>query len=149
MERGWIIRLAVVIGAATLIAGTAACANDSNTHSEVNPHANIVNAAESAADTTIATPVTSGGDEAAAERFEIEIANFQFSPADAVVVAGTEVVWLNDDTDMHSIVSTGDLFASSDVFENGESYAVVFAEPGTYAYTCGVHPFMAGSIKVE
>ncbi len=82
------------------------------------------------------------------ERFEIEIANFQFGPADAEVAVGTEVVWLNTDTDVHSIISTGELFASSDTFANGETYAVVFTEPGTYEYTCGVHPFMAGTITV-
>jgi plastocyanin len=59
------------------------------------------------------------------------------------------VVWQNNDTDIHSIISTGDLFANSDTFEPGESYAVTFTEPGTYAYTCGVHPFMKGTVTVE
>ena len=55
----------------------------------------------------------------------------------------------NADTDIHSIISTGELFASSDTFEPGETYSVMFSEPGTYAYTCGVHPFMTGTITVE
>jgi plastocyanin len=96
------------------------------------------------------SPASGGSAEPVArEGFEIEIATFQFSPAEAVVPAGTEVVWINNDTDVHSIISTGDLFAGSDVFDVGESYSVVFAEPGTYAYTCGVHPFMEGTIIVE
>ena len=84
---------------------------------------NIVNEVELATDTTAG----SGGE--ASSSFEIEIADFQFGPADAVVPAGTEVVWLNNDTDVHSIISTGDLFASSDTFEPGESYAVTFSDP--------------------
>lgn len=132
MDCRWITRL-VVVSAVALTT----CADDSNASQtrEVNDNAGAT------------TEATTG--EAAAERFEIEIANFQFGPENAVVAAGTEVVWINADTDVHSIISTGELFASSDTFANGESYAVVFTEPGTYEYTCGVHPFMMGTITVE
>ena len=139
MERPWTTRLAIIVGALTIAVGLAACTDDSNAGSANN--LNIVNNVETVPETT------AGG--AATERFEIEIANFQFGPAEAVVPAGTEVVWLNNDTDVHSIISTGDLFASSSTFANGESYAVVFTEPGTYAYICGVHPFMTGTITVQ
>jgi plastocyanin len=115
----------------------AACADDGNAS-----NANIVNAAD------LAGPEATEGS-AAKQRFEIEIVNFQFVPADAVVPAGTEVVWVNKDTDIHSIVATGGLFQSSDTFANGDTYSVVVPEPGTYDYTCGVHPFMIGSITVQ
>ena len=114
-----------------------ACADDSNARQALEVNGNVAEAVQ-----------TTAGD-AVAERFEIEIANFQFSPADAVVAAGTEVVWVNADTDVHSIISTDELFTSSATFANGESYAFVFTEPGTYAYSCGVHPFMMGTITVE
>jgi plastocyanin len=132
MERPWITRLLLVATVALT-----ACADDSNASQtrEANDNAGG------------ATETTAGA--AVAERFEIEIANFQFGPAEAVVAAGTEVVWVNADTDIHSIISTGERFASSDTFANGESYAVVFTEPGTYEYTCGVHPFMTGTVTVE
>jgi len=139
VERARITRLrALVAASAALALGGAGCADDSNAGSAVN---DIVNGDAGATVTT--------GDEPAPEQFEIEIANFQFSPADAVIAAGTEVVWLNADTDLHSIVSTGELFATSDIFEPGQSYSVTLSEPGTYAYTCGVHPFMTGTITVE
>lgn len=86
----------------------------------------------------------------ATARFDIEIAGFRFNPQDAVVAVGTEVVWTNNDSDVHSVISDDGLFPSSDTFGNGESYAVVFDEPGTYQYHCGVHSFMTGnSITVE
>jgi plastocyanin len=85
----------------------------------------------------------------ATAQFEIDIAQFQFNPAEAVVEVGTAVTWTNSDTDDHSIISTDDLFTSSDVFANGESYTFVFTEPGTYPYTCGVHPFMEATVTVE
>ncbi len=135
MERARIIRIVVAACAGSLALGLASCADDGNAD-----NVNIVN------DVELATATTAG--ESAAS-FEIEIADFQFGPADAVVPVGTEVVWLNNDTDVHSIISTGDLFASSAVFDPGQSYAVTFTEPGTYAYTCGVHPFMEGTITVE
>jgi plastocyanin len=136
MERRWITKAAAVLGIVELAFVLVACADDSN--AENASGANIVDLG--AAETTAAET---------AQRFEIDIANFQFGPVDAVVTAGTEVVWVNNDTDVHSIVSTGDLFANSDVFAPGESYAVVFTEPGTYPYSCGVHPFMTGTVTVE
>jgi plastocyanin len=136
MERRWITKAAAALGTLELALVLVACTDDSN--GENASGANIVNPAPTE---TTATE--------AAQRFEIDIANFQFGPADAVVAAGTEVVWVNNDTDVHSVVSTGDLFANSDVFAPGESYSVVFTEPGTYAYSCGVHPFMMGTVTVE
>jgi plastocyanin len=127
----------VVAAALNLTIALAACADDGNAD-----NANIVNAAN------VAAPETTAGSETS-QRFEIEIVNFQFVPADAVVPAGTEVVWINKDTDIHSIVSTGGLFQSSDTFANGESYSIVLPDPGTYDYSCGVHPFMMGSITVQ
>ena len=133
MDRTWITKLAVASGVVALTVGLVGCASDGNAE-----NANIVN---------LAATETTGAE--SAQRFEIEIVNFKFVPADAVVPAGTEVVWLNKDTDIHSIISTGDLFQSSDTFANGESYSVVLPDPGTYDYSCGVHPFMMGSITVQ
>ena len=136
MERARITRIVAAFGAASSALALASCADDGNAD-----NINIVNEVE------LATATTGGGE--AASTFEIEIADFQFGPANAVVPAGTDVVWLNNDTDVHSIISTGDLFASSDTFAPGESYAVTLTEPGTYAYTCGVHPFMEGTVTVQ
>ena len=136
MERVRITRIVVTAGTTAVALALASCADDGNAD-----NLNIVNEIEQ-------STVTTGSSEAASG-FEIDIADFQFGPADAVVPAGTEVVWLNNDTDVHSIISTGDLFTSSDVFEPGDSYAVTFTEPGTYAYTCGIHPFMEGTVTVE
>jgi plastocyanin len=136
VERTSITRTVVAVSAASLACALASCADDGNAD-----NVNIVNEVEPA------TATTAGGE--AAGSFEIEIADFQFGPADAVVPVGTEVIWLNNDTDVHSIISTGDLFASSGNFDPGGSYSVTFTEPGTYAYTCGVHPFMEGTVIVE
>jgi plastocyanin len=136
VEPDRITRIVLAACTASLALALAACADDGNAG-----NLNIVNEVQ------LATATTAGGE--AAGSFEIEIADFQFGPADAVVPAGTEVVWLNNDTDVHSIISTGDLFANSDIFDPGQSYGVTFTEPGTYAYTCGVHPFMEGTITVE
>jgi plastocyanin len=139
MKRAWTARVAAIVGAASMVVGVSACADDSNAD-DANV-VNIVNDVDGAAQTTAADDGT--------ERFEIEIVDFKFSPAEAVVPAGTEIVWHNADTDIHSIISTGELFASSDTFANGESYAVTLTEPGTYPYSCGVHPFMMGTITVQ
>jgi plastocyanin len=146
-----VIRPTIVAGLALLLTGLTACADDGNAD-----NANIVDFANPAATETTGGETTggetTGGETTGGEtrqRFEIEIVNFQFAPAQAVVPAGTEVVWINNDTDVHSIVSTGGLFQNSEIFAPGESFSVVLADEGSYAYTCGVHPFMLGSITVE
>lgn len=100
-----------------------------------------------------ATDATAGDSppQTATGRFEIEIVDFQFTPQDAVVKPGTEVVWTNSDPE-HSVVSTGDpaFDDSPSTLSRGDSYSFVFTEPGTYTYICGVHPAtMAGTITVE
>jgi plastocyanin len=132
MDRLRTTRLLVVAGIGAL-AALSGCADDGNA-----ANANIVD---------LTATETTGAERA--QPFQIEIKNYQFVPADAVVPAGTEVVWVNEDADVHSILSTGDLFQSSDNFNQGESYSVVIPDAGTYDYTCGVHPFMMGTITVQ
>lgn len=80
---------------------------------------------------------------------QIEIRNFAFAPATLTVPAGTRVVWTNHDEEPHVITSAGSLFASSKGLDTGDSYAVAFSKPGTYAYYCSIHPMMVGTIIVK
>ena len=81
--------------------------------------------------------------------FEIGIAGFAFSPVDAVVEVGTTVTWTNNDDFDHTVKADGDAFPESPTMANGATYSFTFTEPGTYAYICGIHPQMKGTIVVE
>jgi plastocyanin len=85
---------------------------------------------------------------AAVAEGQVSIHNFTFSPARLTVKAGTTVTFTNDDDIPHLVVATGGEFRSG-ALDTGDNYSRTFAEPGTYAYYCGLHPHMQGTIVVE
>ncbi len=76
----------------------------------------------------------------------VHISNFAFSPAEITVKEGQTVIWVNDDSVPHSVKFGS--FASP-TFPKGGTFQHTFTEaPGDYAYTCGVHPSMAGKVTL-
>ena len=87
---------------------------------------------------------------ARAEEAAIVIDNFVFTPATITVAAGTRVTWTNRDDIPHSIVGPGQPPGfKSLALDTEESFAHVFDRPGTYAYFCGLHPHMKGTVVVR
>ncbi len=88
-----------------------------------------------------------GGGSGAAPNLVIHIKNFAFDPAQASVKQGDTVQWVNDDGVTHSIKAAG--FASPNI-PSGGTYTHKFTEPpGDYAYSCGIHPSMQGTVTVQ
>ena len=85
---------------------------------------------------------------AAAGASAITIQNFAFAPASLTVKAGTTVTWTNNDSPTHS-VKWADGAAGSSPLTTGSSYTRTFATPRTYAYVCGIHASMHGTIVVN
>ncbi|MGC2403095.1 MAG: cupredoxin family copper-binding protein [Acidobacteriaceae bacterium] len=85
---------------------------------------------------------------AAAGKAEVKIDNFNFLPAALTVKAGTEITWTNSDDIPHTVVSNGPTFKSK-VLGTGEKFTFTAAKPGTYLYSCSIHPNMTGKIVVE
>src|SRR3954464_14963283 len=54
-------------------------------------------------------------------------------PAVVTVVPHSTVMWVNDDTDNHSIISSGSGFTSP-VIQPGQTYSIVVGLPGKIAY---------------
>jgi plastocyanin len=84
----------------------------------------------------------------AAEPIKISAHNFMFAPATMTVSAGTTVTWTNLDDEPHTVVSDIGLFRSGGMDTN-ESFSFKFDKPGTYHYTCSIHPRMIGTIVVQ
>lgn len=78
----------------------------------------------------------------------VAISDFAFVPSTVVVPAGTEVTWRNDDPTDHTVTSTSNEFGSAALGDGG-TFSHGFAQPGTYAYRCAIHPDMKGQVKVE
>src|SRR5437667_9351516 len=74
--------------------------------------------------------------------------DFMFAPASLAVRAGATVPWTNSDDEPHSVVGEAGLFRSG-ALDTGESFSFRFDRPGTYRYTCSIHPRMVGTIVVD
>jgi plastocyanin len=84
----------------------------------------------------------------------IGIRDYAFAPSSLTVPAGTAVTWTEHDADIagvgaHSVVADGGAFRSADHLANGAAFTFTPPGPGTYAYHCGIHNYMTGTITVR
>jgi plastocyanin len=78
----------------------------------------------------------------------VTITNFAFAPAETIVAVGDKVVFKNGDDTIHSVFADDGSFHSP-ALDTGDEFTVTFAKVGTFAYHCGLHPFMQGKIMVK
>jgi plastocyanin len=77
----------------------------------------------------------------------VNIASFAFSPKTLTVKAGQQVTFTNNDSVDHTTTSSA--WDSGNVAP-GTSYTLTApSTPGTYTYTCSIHPFMTGTLVVQ
>jgi plastocyanin len=89
-------------------------------------------------------PVAARSDDAA----QVKIDNFTFGPAKLVVAKGGTVTWTNQDDIPHSIVLTA-LGVRSKALDTDKTFTYQFDRAGTFAYICGLHPTMHGTVAVK
>ncbi|MGD9998391.1 MAG: cupredoxin family copper-binding protein [Ilumatobacteraceae bacterium] len=77
----------------------------------------------------------------------VAIAGFAFTPARLTVPVGATVTWTNGDRFAHSVDAADDSFVSEPL-DQGTSFSHTFDAAGTFAYICGIHPSMAGTVVV-
>ncbi|MET8956757.1 cupredoxin family copper-binding protein [Streptomyces sp. NPDC004533] len=95
------------------------------------------------------SPSSTGAPAAPVNGNAVAIKNFAFSPTTLKVKAGTTVTWTNQDTDPHTVTSTGSGGPlHSAALATHATYSYTFTKPGTYAYLCTIHPFMTGTVEV-
>ncbi len=75
----------------------------------------------------------------------VTITDTVFTPAIAVVVVGTRVVWRNDGKLLHS--TRGSFWSSPDL-KPGDSFGVVFNKLGQFPYHDGRQPMLSGTVIV-
>jgi plastocyanin len=78
----------------------------------------------------------------------VTIDNFAFQPGAITIQAGTTVAWTNTDEEPHSVVSADEPMHSPTLAGPTNTFTHTFTKPGTYAYNCGIHPFMHGTVEV-
>ena len=79
---------------------------------------------------------------------KIVVKDFMFNPTPLTVKAGSTVTWTNMDDEPHTVVSDTGVFKSGGMDTN-ESFSYKFDKPGTYHFTCSIHPRMVGTIIVK
>ena len=93
---------------------------------------------------TTTTPPTTAAPAAANV---VSIADFAFDAPMLEVPVGTTVEWVNNDSFTHSVVAEDGSFQSEDLAP-GDRFTFTFTTPGSFAYLCGIHPSMRGTIVV-
>jgi plastocyanin len=83
-----------------------------------------------------------------ADATKIVVKDFMFAPTPLTIKAGSTVTWTNMDDEPHTAVSDTGLFKSGGMDTN-DSFSFKFDKPGTYHYTCSIHPRMVGTIIVQ
>jgi plastocyanin len=78
----------------------------------------------------------------------IVIKDSMFMPMSLTIKAGSAVTRANKDDEPHTVVSDPGLFRSGAV-DTDESFTFKVDKPGTYHYTCSIHPRMVGTMVVD
>jgi plastocyanin len=95
------------------------------------------------------SPPSTGAAAAPVAGDAVAIKNFAFAPATLKVKVGTTVSWTNQDTDAHTVTSTGSGGPlHSAALNTHATYSYTFTKPGTYSYLCTIHPFMTATVEV-
>jgi len=93
---------------------------------------------------SLAAPVTAMSSTDA----KVGIDNFKFGPGTLTIAKGTAVTWTNDDDIPHSVVLNA-LGVRSKTLDTDKDFTYQFDKAGTFAYICGLHPFMKGQVVVK
>lgn len=88
------------------------------------------------------TAAPAGGD-------AVTIAEFAFDPATLTVKVGATATWTNRDSATHTVAWADGSQGSRSLTDGGAPYSRTFDTPGTFAYVCGIHPRMKGTVVVE
>lgn len=81
---------------------------------------------------------------------EVQIRDNRYVPAHISIKAGTVVRWTNHEKRTpHTVKFGGPEGLESEYLFPGDSFERRFDRPGAYAYLCGPHPDMTGSIEVK
>ncbi len=83
---------------------------------------------------------------------KIHITSTGFTPQTDVVLPGTNIAWVNDDTVNHGIMTTGNntgMFNSGDIIPTGQFQFSFSEKTGTYTYALADNKTITGTIIVK
>jgi plastocyanin len=92
------------------------------------------------------TPVL-GSDAGAAAGTGVTIVNSTYKPKKFRTTVGTEVKFVNDDYEAHTVTADDNSFGST-ILTRHHAFKHTFSKPGKYPYHCKIHPYMTGTVIV-
>jgi plastocyanin len=72
-----------------------------------------------------------------------------FVPSPTTASLGQRVIWKNGDTRTHDIIQDANTFTTPNITAGASAAPVTMSTRGTFAYHCGIHPSMVGTITVQ
>ena len=102
---------------------------------------------DSGAGTAASTP-SGPGSVTATGNVEVVVNNYAFAPANVSIPVGATVTWKFEDSVQHNVTASDQSFKSADL-SSGQTFAMTFTKPGSFPYTCTIHPYMIGTITVR
>jgi plastocyanin len=79
----------------------------------------------------------------------VTIQGFKFEPSSATAAAGGKVTWTNKDDAPHTVTFDDASVTSSGNLTKDQTFEATFANAGTFAYKCNIHPTMTGQVTVS
>jgi len=70
-----------------------------------------------------------------------------YAPANRNIAPGTWVTWSNNGQDEHTVTAVDGSFDSGNL-DPSQGFSWFFDQPGSFQYTCTLHPWMLGTIVV-
>jgi plastocyanin len=77
----------------------------------------------------------------------VSVREFFFDPGSIRASVGQVIRFVNEGSIAHSAVVAGG--CSTAVLEPGQNEGIVFSVAGVYAFRCGIHPAMQGTITIS
>jgi plastocyanin len=77
----------------------------------------------------------------------VHISDFKFAPTPVTIKAGQTVLFINDDSDAHTVTSDDKSFDSGGL-DTHDKWLHTFTKPGKYSYFCALHPYMKAVVVV-
>jgi plastocyanin len=70
-----------------------------------------------------------------------------YAPATRTIAPGTWVTWSNAGQESHTVTAVDGSFDSGNL-DPSDGFSWYFDQPGSFEYTCSLHPWMVGRIVV-
>ena len=93
-------------------------------------------------------PVVACADSSEAPGVSVRVIDFAFSPTPVTAAVGQPIGWTNQDAAPHTATLDEGDCTTGTLEAGGGTGALVFSEPGEYAYHCAIHSQMKGSIVI-